>query len=134
MRSADATPVETPDPPPLQPSPSKRPQSSTALNFPRHAADLLRMSDQSDTHHTDPAPAARGAEPDSRRLVLTSSQAARHLGVSLATVRRWADAGHLPYYRTPGGQRRFSRRQLDDFIDSLQPAGDDNDHEDRRAA
>ena len=57
-----------------------------------------------------------GAE---RQLVFTSSQAARYLGVSLATVRRWTDAGYLTGYRTPGGQRRFSREQLDGFIASL---------------
>lgn len=56
------------------------------------------------------------------QLVFTSSQAARYLGVSLATIRRWADAGHLSCYRTPGGQRRFSRDQLDGFIASLAPA------------
>jgi excisionase family DNA binding protein len=55
-----------------------------------------------------------------RQLVFTSSQAARYLGVSLATVRRWTDAGYLTGYRTPGGQRRFSREQLDGFIASLQ--------------
>jgi excisionase family DNA binding protein len=55
------------------------------------------------------------------RLSLTASQAARHLGVSISTVRRWSDAGHLQAYRTPGGQRRFSVQQLDDFLDSLQP-------------
>ncbi len=54
-----------------------------------------------------------------RQLVFTSSQAAQYVGVSLATIRRWADAGHLSCYRTPGGQRRFSREQLDDFIASL---------------
>ncbi len=54
-----------------------------------------------------------------RQLVFTSSQAARYVGVSLATIRRWSDAGHLTCYRTPGGQRRFSREQLDDFIASL---------------
>jgi len=54
-----------------------------------------------------------------RQLVFTSSQAARYVGVSLATIRRWSDAGHLACYRTPGGQRRFSRDQLDDFIASL---------------
>ena len=58
-----------------------------------------------------------------RQLVFTSSQAARYLGVSLATVRRWTDAGHIDCYRTPGGQRRFSRAQLDDFITSMQRAG-----------
>jgi excisionase family DNA binding protein len=54
------------------------------------------------------------------QLVFTSSQAARYLGVSLATIRRWTDAGYLAGYRTPGGQRRFSREQLDGFIESLQ--------------
>ena len=55
-----------------------------------------------------------------RQLVFTSSQAAVYLGVSLATVRRWTDAGHIACYRTPGGQRRFSRQQLDGFIASMQ--------------
>ncbi len=59
-----------------------------------------------------------------RRLVFTSSQAARYLGVSLATVRRWTDAGHISCYRTPGGQRRFSRDQLDDFVSSMQRGAD----------
>jgi excisionase family DNA binding protein len=54
-----------------------------------------------------------------RQLVFTSSQAARYLGVSLATIRRWTDAGHISCYRTPGGQRRFSRDQLDSFITSM---------------
>jgi excisionase family DNA binding protein len=58
-----------------------------------------------------------------RQLVFTSSQAARHLGVSLATIRRWTDAGHISCYRTPGGQRRFSRDQLDDFIASMHRDG-----------
>jgi len=52
--------------------------------------------------------------------VFTSSQAAVYLGVSLATIRRWTDAGHISCYRTPGGQRRFSREQLDGFITSMQ--------------
>lgn len=53
------------------------------------------------------------------RLGLSTSEAARHLGVSLSTVRRWSDAGHLRGYRTPGGQRRFSVEQLDAFLASL---------------
>lgn len=65
-----------------------------------------------------------------RQLVFTSSQAARYLGVSLATIRRWADAGYISCYRTPGSQRRFSRRQLDEFIASLQSEGGEG----RRAA
>jgi excisionase family DNA binding protein len=56
-----------------------------------------------------------------KRLGLTTSQAARHLGVSMSTVRRWADQGHLPTLRTPGGQRRFRPEQLDAFVASLRP-------------
>jgi excisionase family DNA binding protein len=62
-----------------------------------------------------------------RQLVFTSSQAARYVGVSLATVRRWTDAGHIDCYRTPGGQRRFSRAQLDEFIASMQRTGHADD-------
>jgi len=53
------------------------------------------------------------------QLAFTSSEAAGYLGVSLATVRRWSNAGFLAGSRTPGGQRRFSRAQLDEFLRSL---------------
>ena len=61
--------------------------------------------------------------PSDRRLVFTSSEAADYIGVSLATIRRWTDAGHIACYRTPGGQRRFSRAQLDGFITSMSQEG-----------
>jgi len=60
----------------------------------------------------------------SSRLGLSTSEAARHLGVSLSTVRRWSDSGHLRGYRTPGGQRRFTAEQLDDFLSSLSASGE----------
>jgi len=60
---------------------------------------------------------------NARQLVFTSSQAARYLGVSLATIRRWTDSGHISCYRTPGGQRRFARDQLDEFITSMHRDG-----------
>ena len=62
------------------------------------------------------------------QLVFTSSQAAGYLGVSLATIRRWADAGHLSCYRTPGGQRRFSRDQLESFVDSMHRGSEVDGH------
>jgi excisionase family DNA binding protein len=68
------------------------------------------------------------------QLVFTSSQAARYLGVSLATIRRWTDAGYIDCYRTPGAQRRFSRHQLDEFVESLQRPGHDNNGSNREAA
>jgi excisionase family DNA binding protein len=48
---------------------------------------------------------------------LSTSQAARYLGVSLGTVRRWSDGGALPCSRTPGGQRRFNVEALDRFVE-----------------
>jgi excisionase family DNA binding protein len=62
---------------------------------------------------------AMSANRSTSRLGLSTSEAARHLGVSLSTVRRWSDAGHLRGYRTPGGQRRFTIEQLDAFLESL---------------
>lgn len=58
-------------------------------------------------------------------LGLSTSQAAEALGVSLGTVRRWSDMGHLGSYRTPGGQRRFSAEQIDQFLEKLQRGGVD---------
>jgi excisionase family DNA binding protein len=52
-------------------------------------------------------------------LGLSTSQAAQALGVSLGTIRRWSDMGYLQSYRTPGGQRRFSQDQIDQFLGSL---------------
>lgn len=60
------------------------------------------------------------SEPGERRLALTTSQVAGRLGISLGTVRRWADDGHLRSYRTPGGQRRFSAEDLEQFVASLE--------------
>src|SRR5215213_8899170 len=43
----------------------------------------------------------------SRGRRLTSKEAARVLGVSEASVKRWADSGLLPMEKTAGGHRRF---------------------------
>ena len=53
-------------------------------------------------------------------LGLSTSQAAHELGVSLGTIRRWSDMGYLQSYRTPGGQRRFSHEQIEEFVGSLE--------------
>jgi excisionase family DNA binding protein len=53
-------------------------------------------------------------------LGVSISQAADALGVSLGTVRRWSDMGYIESYRTPGGQRRFSQEQINQFVASLQ--------------
>jgi excisionase family DNA binding protein len=74
-----------------------------------------------------PPPLSAPRPQSDQQLVFTSSQAALYLGVSLATIRRWTDAGHIGCYRTPGGQRRFSREQLEDFIDSMHREGPANE-------
>lgn len=47
---------------------------------------------------------------------LTLSDVAAMLGVHEGTVRRWADSGRLPSYRTPGGHRRFVREDVMAFL------------------
>lgn len=39
-------------------------------------------------------------------------EASRILGVNVSTLRRWADAGRVRTFRTPGGHRRFSSQDL----------------------
>jgi excisionase family DNA binding protein len=46
---------------------------------------------------------------------MTLGQAARYLGVSEPTLRKWTDEGRIPVFRTPGGHRRYLRDELDDF-------------------
>ncbi|MGO8949562.1 MAG: MerR family transcriptional regulator [Ktedonobacterales bacterium] len=43
-------------------------------------------------------------------------EASALLGISLSTMRRWADAGKVPVYRTVGGHRRFQRQELELFL------------------
>lgn len=50
---------------------------------------------------------------------LELGEAAQLLGVHFTTLRRWANEGQVPYYRTPGGQRRFKESELLTFLDSL---------------
>ena len=38
---------------------------------------------------------------------LSLTEAGELLGVHPSTLRRWADAGDVPHFRTPGGHRRF---------------------------
>ncbi|WP_217913550.1 MerR family transcriptional regulator [Miltoncostaea marina] len=47
---------------------------------------------------------------------LTASEAAALLGVSVATIRGWADQGRVPSHRTVGGHRRFEVDELRDWL------------------
>jgi excisionase family DNA binding protein len=55
---------------------------------------------------------ASGSDPD----WLTLGQAAKYLGVAQSTIRKWSDQGLVPAFYTPGGHRRFRRRDLDVFL------------------
>ena len=47
---------------------------------------------------------------------ITLGQACKLLGVNESTLRRWADAGHVRSFRTPGGHRRFSEDDLRSLV------------------
>ena len=63
-----------------------------------------------------PAPAN---EPD----WLTLGQAAKVLGVAQSTIRKWSDGGRVPAFYTPGGHRRYRRRDLEAFLERSGPGG-----------
>ena len=51
---------------------------------------------------------------------LTTGQIARQLGVTTQTVQRWADRGEIPVaFVTPGGHRRFTRQDVEEFVRSM---------------
>jgi excisionase family DNA binding protein len=57
----------------------------------------------------------------SRARWLTLGEAAQFLGVDATTLRGWADAGDVRFFRTPGGHRRFDREDLDRLLRSTDP-------------
>jgi excisionase family DNA binding protein len=54
---------------------------------------------------------------------LTLGQAAKFLGVAQSTIRKWSDQGRVPAFYTPGGHRRYRRRDLELFVDRSGPGG-----------
>src|SRR3954454_16695226 len=52
--------------------------------------------------------------------VLSTRQVATLLGVGEATVKRWADAGEIECFRTPGGHRKFRLRDVTAFVQRRQ--------------
>jgi excisionase family DNA binding protein len=68
---------------------------------------------------TYPGRRAPTTEPD----WLTLGQAAKFLGVAQSTIRKWSDQGRVPAFYTPGGHRRYRRRDLELFLDRSGPGG-----------
>lgn len=50
--------------------------------------------------------------------ILTPGEVALLFRADPRTVNRWAREGLLPYFRTPGGQKRFRRSEIMAFIES----------------
>src|SRR6267143_2011787 len=57
-----------------------------------------------------------GSAPAVKTDVLSTRQVAQLLGVGEATVKRWADAGEIDCFRTPGGHRKFRLRDVTAFV------------------
>jgi excisionase family DNA binding protein len=52
----------------------------------------------------------------------TTNEAAELLGISLQTVQRWMDRGHLRGWRTPGGHRRVEIASVHDLLATARQA------------
>ncbi|TFH31418.1 MAG: MerR family DNA-binding transcriptional regulator [Promethearchaeota archaeon] len=48
--------------------------------------------------------------------MLTISEVARLIGVSIVTLRRWDRVGTLQAHRTVGNHRRYSLAQIGDYL------------------
>lgn len=66
--------------------------------------------DLEDSGHGSPAPA--------QDEWLSLGEAARLLGVTPNTLRRWTDRGQVASFTTPGGHRRFPRAAIDALLPS----------------
>jgi excisionase family DNA binding protein len=57
--------------------------------------------------------------------LMTAPEAARMLGVNATTIKRWVDQGRLQCAVTPGGHRRFERREIERFFQGHGGRSDD---------
>jgi excisionase family DNA binding protein len=62
------------------------------------------------------AEATQGASRGRGGAWVSLRRACEILGADESTLRRWADAGRLRVYRTPGGHRRFSLSDLESMV------------------
>src|SRR3954462_3939241 len=67
--------------------------------------------------------AANRRPPSGEPEWLTLGQAAKFLGVAQSTIRKWSDQGRVPAFYTPGGPRRYRRRDLELFVARSGPSG-----------
>lgn len=60
---------------------------------------------------------------EQERFDLSPSAAAEIVGVHEDTLKRWAAAGKVPAFRTPGGWWRFRRSDLLAFVEGSAASG-----------
>lgn len=59
--------------------------------------------------------------------ILTTQKVAEKFGVVPQTVIVWANTGKLPYFRTPGGHRRYLATDVDELLASTKRAAASGD-------
>lgn len=64
-------------------------------------------------------PRAGSVSPPAGEEFLSVGDVAELFRVDPKTVARWARAGRLPHFRTPGGHRRFRRTDIERYLRSL---------------
>lgn len=58
------------------------------------------------------------SNPSTEVEYLSIGEVAKAFGVTVATVRNWDRGGRIESIRTPGGQRRFRRSDVDALIEA----------------
>lgn len=62
-------------------------------------------------------------QPNTEQDLMTPGEVARLFRVDPKTVNRWAHAGRLPHITTPGGHRRYPRKDVLAFIEQAKAGG-----------
>lgn len=78
--------------------------------------ETLESVDEGGARRMSMEPLVHGSERAVKTDVLSTRQVAQLLGVGEATVKRWADAGEIDCFRTPGGHRKFRLRDVTAFV------------------
>src|SRR5205085_5271334 len=76
---------------------------------------------RSQTAHLRVVLSAPRIEANDTMDIISTKGVAAALGVSEATVKRWADAGMLRCFRTRGGHRKFRMRDVKAFLEDENP-------------
>ena len=112
----------------LAPAPKNRPPEKAPRSAPTAREAVIERKPRRERGGDENAPKKRvRLKPETpeqllerlRNPQLSLHEASILLRVSRATVRRYADAGRLGCQRTPGGQRRFFLRDIENFYRQL---------------